>query len=61
MSGAKHLRITSKYFCAGVGFDDADRVVVCAPILAYMQGWPRSRVEEYARIRHWQCDLIDKG
>ena len=47
------LSIASKWFSAGVVLDEHDRVVRAAPILKYMQGWPRQRVEQYVRIRKW--------
>ena len=53
-----HLRISCKYFCAGVMFNEEGRVGICAPILAYMRGWTRARVEEYARIRHWTVEEV---
>lgn len=51
------IRLTSKWFCAGVVLQK-DRVIRCAPILSYMQGWTRKRVLDYANGRFWKAEEI---
>jgi hypothetical protein len=48
------IQITSKWFTAGVVFQN-DRVVRAAPIISYMMGWTKERVLRYARIRKWHA------
>ena len=46
------LCISAPHFVAGVVLD-GNVVVRCAPILRYMLGWTRARVEGYCRRKHW--------
>jgi hypothetical protein len=50
---ANMIRIDSGYFCAGVDLED-DRVVKAAPIVKYMVGWTRRKVESYCRKKNWK-------
>jgi len=52
------IRISSKWFVAGVLFDTSGHVYRCAPILGYMMGWDRHRVFRLARIRHWMAEEV---
>ena len=44
--------IAAAHFCAAVIIRD-EYVVDSAPILAYMRGWPESRVLSYAAYKGW--------
>jgi hypothetical protein len=48
------LRITAPHFCAGIV-----RGGLCAPIIAYMRGWTRMRIEEYCVRKGWRCEVLD--
>lgn len=50
------IRITTAYFVAAVVIRD-HRVVRCAPILQYMQGWSVEQVCEYCEKKHWHWSL----
>jgi hypothetical protein len=49
---AEMIRITAPHFTAGVVFQD-DIVVKAAPILNYMRGWNRFKVEAYCIKKKW--------
>lgn len=49
----KIIRIDGGYFCAGVILGRDDRVEKTAPILKYMKGWDREKVESYCRKKKW--------
>jgi hypothetical protein len=64
MYGVEHMRllsIESKHFVAGLEFDQSDRVVRTAPILAYMKNWTIRRVLDYARMRKWTVSNASNG
>ena len=50
----KLLRITSKYFCAGLEVGGR-----CAPILSYMRGWTEDRIRKYCERKNWECEEVD--
>jgi hypothetical protein len=49
------LRIVAPHFVAGVVMHD-QIAVTTAPILAYMNGWTRERVEAYCRTKGWRVE-----
>lgn len=49
------LHIDAPHFCAGVILNRFGRVIEAAPILRYMLGWSRSRVESYVHAKRWSC------
>lgn len=51
--GLQSMQVHSPYFVAGLDFDKGV-VVKAAPILNYMKGWTRTRVELYvSNKRGW--------
>lgn len=54
----KLLRITSKYFCAGVATKN-DIVVNAAPILKYMKNRDIWWVEKYCKKKKWELETYD--
>ena len=52
------LSIDAPHFCCGLVLVD-DRAIRAAPIVRYMVGWPRSRIEQYCRARNWRVELVD--
>lgn len=51
------LQLEAPHFTAGVLVRD-DRVVEAAPILKYMLGWSRGRVEKYCDKKSWESKEI---
>lgn len=47
------LSIEADHFVAGISLKN-DQVVEAAPILKYMHGWQRSRVESYCDTKNWK-------
>jgi hypothetical protein len=54
----KLLRITSSYFCAGVGVVD-DIAVNTAPILKYMNGRSLWWIKKYCEKKKWELEVYD--
>ena len=53
-------RITAPHFVAGLEVDaETWRVSKAAPIIAYMLGWPSTRVADYCRRKRWQIERLD--
>jgi hypothetical protein len=46
------ITIDAPHFCAGIVLVD-DVVVDAAPIVRYMVGWSRSKVEAYTKKKNW--------
>lgn len=56
-STAVTLRIVAPHFVAGV--DLVDGIVLSgAPILKYMVGWSRVRVETYCQTKRWTYEEV---
>lgn len=53
----KLIRIEARHFVAGVE-TSFDTVCRTAPILKYMLGWERSRVEAYAKKKGWKVETV---
>ncbi len=51
------LSIDAPHFYCGLVLSN-DRVVRAAPIVRYMVGWPRRRVEGYCRARNWRIETV---
>jgi hypothetical protein len=47
------LVIDGGHFNAGLVLDDGGKVTKAAPILGYMRGWGRTRVDAYTRSKGW--------
>jgi hypothetical protein len=47
------LQIHSAYFTAGIVLENGT-VTRCAPILSYMHGWMRGKVEWYCAKKGWK-------
>lgn len=45
-------QVTAPYMCAGVVVRDG-KVIAVAPILHYMLGWPKDRVNTYCFSKQW--------
>jgi hypothetical protein len=50
------LRIVAPWFVAGVDIDSGGVAYHCAPIVRYMRGWTRERVEAYCATRRWMIE-----
>jgi hypothetical protein len=51
------IQITSNYFCAGIELRGIV-VIRTAPILRYMKGWTRYKVEQYSTRKGWQYNVV---
>lgn len=51
------FRITAPHFCAGVIFFEG-RVTKTAPILSYMLGWDREKVQTYCKKKGWELGWV---
>jgi hypothetical protein len=58
MHGNPLVRLTSRWFCAGVVFDRSGHVSRCASILGYIKDWSQERVLRYARNRCWVVEPL---
>ena len=52
------IRIEAPHFVGAVVLQD-DIVVTTAPILKYMRGWSRNKVEQWCRKKHWKYTWRD--
>lgn len=52
------LHIDAPHFCAGVILNRFGLVIDAAPILRYMLGWHRTRVEVYVHAKRWSCTTL---
>lgn len=51
------LQLYSHHFCAGLVIEN-DKVKRAAPVLAYMRGWSRAKVEHYATRKRWKVEEL---
>jgi hypothetical protein len=49
--------IQAPHFYAGIVFQD-EIVVESAPIISYMKGWSREKVEQYVQHKHWHINRV---
>jgi hypothetical protein len=48
------VRIVAPHFVAGLALCSGP----CAPIIAYMRGWPLARIRAYCAKRGWRCEEL---
>ena len=52
-------QITAPHFCAGIGVDTEEKVVVDAsPVVRYMVGWTARRVHDYCCDQGWKVERV---
>lgn len=49
--------IDAPHFYAGIVLDD-NIVIIAAPIVKYMKGWPRDRVRSYCQQKGWKVLIV---
>ena len=53
-------QITAPHFCAGIGVDTEEKVVVDAsPVVRYMVGWTARRVHDYCCGKGWKVERVN--
>ncbi len=50
-------QITAPHFVAGIILAN-DYVIETAPILKYMNGWPKTKVWNYCRRKKWRIKIV---
>lgn len=53
------IRISSKYFVAGLETNAFGVAIRCAPIIKYMKGWSSHRVAMYCNKKGWKFEVIE--
>jgi hypothetical protein len=53
------VQITSKYFCAGLEIDDKNTCILAPPIVKYMVGWNKLKIENYCKTKKWKLKHLE--
>jgi hypothetical protein len=53
-------QIKAPHFTAGIVLQD-NVVVIAAPIVKYMVGWPRPKVRAYCTGKNWPISVVREG
>lgn len=56
-TGRSLVRVVAPHFVAGLVVDD-DHVILAAPILRYMVGWPADKVRAKLAEMGWQASKV---
>jgi hypothetical protein len=51
--------LTGPSFVVGIGLRDG-RAVEYPPIVKYMAGWTAKRIEEYAELKGWKYEMVER-
>lgn len=55
------MRVSSRYFVAGLVFDGTDLCIRAAPILAWCHGKTRVDIAAYAKGKRWTVECLADG
>lgn len=55
-------QISAPHMCAGISIEpDSDSVVIAAPIVSYMFGWPFQRVSDHCKEKRWHLAEVTQS